>query len=135
MLVLPRAPGAFNIHVIKVDLNRENYYHQLRPSKRLFTVSVVISNKEGARDPEGETILRDLVHKSGFEEVKAIRAGKFLRVEVEAGDEEAAARLVRKMCDELSIFNPAAHSLTRGSGATHRIEGRRREVPGEQLRP
>ena len=76
----------------------------------------MISNKEGARDPEGETILRDLVHKSGFEEVKAIRAGKFLSVEVEAGDEESAARLVRKMCDELRIFNPAAHTLTVEAG-------------------
>jgi len=71
----------------------------------------VISNKEGARDPEGETILRDLVHKSGFEEVMSIRAGKFLSVEVEAGDKDSAARLVRKMCDELRIYNPAAHRL------------------------
>jgi phosphoribosylformylglycinamidine synthase subunit PurS len=51
------------------------------------------------------------VHKSGFEEVKAIRAGKFLSVEVEAGDKDSAVRLVRKMCDELRIFNPAAHTL------------------------
>jgi phosphoribosylformylglycinamidine synthase PurS subunit len=78
----------------------------------------VISNKEGARDPEGETILRDLVHKSGFEEVKAIRAGKFLSVEVEAGDKDSAVRLVRKMCDELRIFNPAAHTLVVEAGRT-----------------
>jgi phosphoribosylformylglycinamidine synthase PurS subunit len=76
----------------------------------------VISNKDGARDPEGETILRDLVHKSGFDDVRSIRAGKFLSVEVEAGDSETAARLVRKMCDELRIFNPAAHALTVEAG-------------------
>ncbi|MDG6926498.1 MAG: phosphoribosylformylglycinamidine synthase subunit PurS [Nitrososphaerota archaeon] len=75
-----------------------------------------MSNKDGAPDPEGETILRDLVHKSGFEEVKSIRAGKFLSVEVEASDSESAARLVRKMCDELRIFNPAAHALTVQAG-------------------
>jgi phosphoribosylformylglycinamidine synthase len=74
-------------------------------------VGVVISNKEGARDPEGETILRDLVHRSGFDEVKNIRAGKYLRVDVEASGEEAAESLVRKMCDDLRIYNPAAHSL------------------------
>jgi phosphoribosylformylglycinamidine (FGAM) synthase PurS component len=43
--------------------------------------------------------------------VKAIRAGKSLRVEVEGADERAAEALVRKMCDELRIYNPAAHSL------------------------
>ena len=77
---------------------------------------MVISNKESAKDPEGETILRDLVHKSGFEEVKSIRAGKFLSVEVEATDGESASRLVKKMCDELRIYNPAAHALTVRAG-------------------
>jgi phosphoribosylformylglycinamidine synthase len=76
----------------------------------------VISNKDGARDPEGETILRDLVHKSGFEEVKSMRAGKFLSVQVDAVDGDSAARLVKKMCDELRIFNPAAHTLTVEAG-------------------
>ncbi len=56
------------------------------------------------------------MHKSGFEEVRSIRAGKFLSVEVEAPDGESAAGLVRKMCDELRIFNPAAHSLTVEAG-------------------
>ena len=56
------------------------------------------------------------MHKSGFEEVKSIRAGKYLSVEVEAGDKESAVRLVRKMCDELRIFNPAAHTLTVEAG-------------------
>lgn len=78
----------------------------------VFTVSVVISNKKGARDPEGETILRDLVHKSGYDEIKSIRAGKHLSVTVEASDAEAASKLVRKMCDDLRIYNPAAHSIT-----------------------
>ncbi len=74
-------------------------------------MSVVISNKEGARDPEGETILRDLVHRSGFGDVKSIRAGKSLRIDVEALDRKTAEALVRKMCDDLRIYNPAAHSL------------------------
>jgi phosphoribosylformylglycinamidine synthase PurS subunit len=74
-------------------------------------VNVVISNKEGARDPEGETILRDLVHRSGFGDVTGIRAGKYLRVEVHASDEEAAEKLVKKVCDDLRIYNPAAHSI------------------------
>jgi phosphoribosylformylglycinamidine synthase subunit PurS len=77
---------------------------------RTFEVSVVISNKPGVREPEGETILHDLVAKSGFDQVESIRAGKHLRVKVQAADPESAKRLVEKMCNELRIFNPAAHS-------------------------
>jgi phosphoribosylformylglycinamidine synthase PurS subunit len=77
---------------------------------RTFEVSVVISNKPGVREPEGETILHDLVAKSGFERVKSIRAGKHLRVKVVAKDAEAAQHIVESMCNELRIFNPAAHS-------------------------
>jgi phosphoribosylformylglycinamidine synthase len=77
---------------------------------RTFEVSVVISNKPGVREPEGETILHDLVDKSGFGQVESIRAGKHLRVTVVDADPDAAKRLVEKMCNELRIFNPAAHS-------------------------
>lgn len=77
---------------------------------RTFEVSVVISNKPGVREPEGETILHDLVAKSGFEQVESIRAGKHLRVRVRAADPQSAKRLVEKMCNDLRIFNPAAHS-------------------------
>jgi len=87
---------------------------------RTFEVSVVISNKPGVREPEGETILHDLVAKSGFEQVESIRAGKHLRVTVVAADPQAAKRMVEKMCNDLRIFNPAAHScevsLGRGVG-------------------
>ncbi len=79
---------------------------------KVFTVKVVVSNKEGASDPEGDTIYRDLVSKSGFKQVKGIRSGKFLRVSVEAPDALAAKKLVARMCDELRIYNPAAHSVT-----------------------
>ncbi len=77
---------------------------------RTFEVSVVISNKPGVREPEGETILHDLVAKSGFGQVQSIRAGKYLRVKVVAPDQSSAKRLVEKMCNDLRIFNPAAHS-------------------------
>jgi phosphoribosylformylglycinamidine synthase PurS subunit len=79
---------------------------------KVFTVKVVISNRDGAGDPEGDTIYRDLVSKSGFTQVMGIRSGKFLKVSVEALDATSAKKLVSKMCDELRIYNPAAHSIT-----------------------
>ena len=84
-------------------------------------MSVVISNKPGVREPEGETILHDLVAKSGFEQVESIRAGKYLRLKVRASDPESAKRLVESMCNELRIFNPAAHSCEVSIG---RVPGR-----------
>jgi phosphoribosylformylglycinamidine synthase subunit PurS len=72
-------------------------------------VNVVVSNKPGARDPEGETIHRDLL-KSDFGQVKSIRVGKLLRVRVEAAGPGEAERLVKRMCDELRIYNPSAHT-------------------------
>lgn len=75
-------------------------------------MKVVVSNREGASDPEGETIYRDLVSKSSFTGVKSIRSGKFLRFEVMAHDAVSAKEVVRRMCDELRIYNPAAHSIT-----------------------
>lgn len=77
---------------------------------------MVISNKRAARDPEGETIHRDLVAKSGFDRVKSIRAAKLLRVSVEAGDPEEAKDVVTRMCHQLRIFNPAAHELEVSEG-------------------
>lgn len=71
-----------------------------------FKVECIISNKPTIRDPEGETILRDLVLRSGFENVKAIRTAKLLQVEVSAPSKESAEDLVLKMCDELRIYNP-----------------------------
>ena len=79
---------------------------------RLFTVNVVVSNREGAGDPEGETIYRDLVSKSGFDDVKSIRSGKFLRFDVVATNQASARKLVASICDELRIYNPAAHSIS-----------------------
>lgn len=73
-----------------------------------FVVEVVISNKAAAKDPEGDVIHRDLV-KSHFPQVKSVRVGKLLRFKVEAADPLDAQKLVRRMCDELRVYNPAAH--------------------------
>lgn len=78
---------------------------------QLFSVEIVISNKPQARDPEGDAIARDLMHKSGFDSVKEVRAGKLLTVKVEAESEEDARKKVVSMCNDLRIYNPVAHSL------------------------
>ena len=78
----------------------------------LFTVEITIENKPAARDPEGETVLRDLVSKGGFDSVKSMRSAKLLRAKVEASSEEEAKRTVFKMVNELRIYNPVAHTYS-----------------------
>ena len=54
-----------------------------------FDVTVIIENKPGISDPEGETILNDLILKSKNSSVKKIRAGKILRFLVTGNDKKS----------------------------------------------
>lgn len=74
-----------------------------------FVVEVVVENKPLARDPEGETIHHNLILKGGYNQVTSVRAAKLLRMNVDADSPEHAKQLVKKMCDDLRIYNPAAH--------------------------
>ena len=48
----------------------------------LYTVHVIIENKPGISDPEGETILKDLVLKGSYSSVKKIRSAKMLKFKI-----------------------------------------------------
>ncbi len=80
---------------------------QMNPAN--YTVEVIVENKPLAADPEGETIHRNLILKGGYGQVKSVRAGKLLRMSVEADSPDHARQLVKKLCDDLRIYNPAAH--------------------------
>lgn len=71
-----------------------------------FQVEVVVENKQYVRDPEGETILKDLLVLNGYSSVKKVRTAKLLRMWVDADDQKKAVELVSKMCNDLRIYNP-----------------------------
>ena len=75
-----------------------------------YTIEVVVENKPLARDPEGETIHHNLILKGGYTQVTDVRSGKLLRMTVKASSPEDARDLVKKLCDDLRIYNPAAHN-------------------------
>ena len=72
----------------------------------MYIVRVIIENKPNISDPEGNTILNDLVLKSKNSSIKKIRVGKILKFTVEASDKNNAEKTVESICQELRIFNP-----------------------------
>ena len=72
----------------------------------MYNVHVIIENKPNISDPEGDTILNDLVLKGNNSSVKKIRAGKILKFTLEATDKKDAKKVVENICQELRIFNP-----------------------------
>jgi phosphoribosylformylglycinamidine synthase len=77
-----------------------------------FVVQVVIENKPYINDPEGETIHRDLVVKGGYSNVQSVRSAKMLKMIVNIKSEKDAEATVKKLCEELRIFNPVVSTCT-----------------------
>jgi phosphoribosylformylglycinamidine synthase subunit PurS len=77
-----------------------------------FQVSIVIENKPGISDPEGDTILNDLVLKGKNTNITKIRAGTILKFSVAEKDAESAKNIIMKICDELRIYNPLVSQVT-----------------------
>lgn len=65
-----------------------------------YLVEVFISLKEVVNDPEGLAI-RDGLHNLGFQEVNAVRTGKYLRLSVTAESTTAAEARVAEACEKL----------------------------------
>lgn len=78
----------------------------------MFEVQVIIENKPGISDPEGATILNDLVLKGSYSSVKKIRSAKMLRFQISTTNKKAAEETVQKLCNELRIYNPMVSKVT-----------------------
>ena len=76
----------------------------------VYRVALMVLNREGARDPEGET-LAYMLRKRGYEFVERVRAGKVFLVEVNAPDPLEAEEKARVMARESRLYNPSVHEL------------------------
>jgi len=72
----------------------------------LFKVNVTIENKPEISDPEGETILNDLILKDHDATVKKVRSAKMLKFDVDAKNRKIAEKIVLDLCNEFRIYNP-----------------------------
>ena len=77
-----------------------------------YVVSIIIENKHGISDPEGETILNDLVLKGKNRSIKKIRSGTILKFSISEKNEKIAKDKVVKICDEMRIYNPLVSKVT-----------------------
>ncbi len=77
-----------------------------------FEISVVIENKPGISDPEGDTILNDLVLKGKNKHISKIRSGTILKFTITEKNEKSAQDKILKICDELRIYNPLVSKVT-----------------------
>jgi len=77
-----------------------------------YRVHVTIENKPGISDPEGKTILNDLVLKGAHENVTQINTAKMLKFLISEQDKDSAQSKVQEICDELRIYNPMVSVVT-----------------------
>jgi len=75
-----------------------------------MNVRVLVRLKPGILDPQGATVQRALSG-MGFHDVRGLRVGKLIEVEVEATSEAGARRRVDEMCQKL-LTNPLLEDYT-----------------------
>lgn len=78
----------------------------------IFNVHVTIENKPGISDPEGDTILNDLVLKGTHKSVSKIKTAKMLKFIIKEKDKNSAQSKVQEICDDLRIYNPMVSIVT-----------------------
>ena len=71
-----------------------------------FSVRVTIENKQSIRDPEGETILQDLIRRHEYSDIVSVRTARLLRFKIDAPTQDDACKRISEMCADLRIYNP-----------------------------
>lgn len=61
---------------------------------------VYVTLKNGVLDPQGKAVMGAL-NSMSFSEVKDLRIGKYMEIELDASSKEAEAKRVKEMCEKL----------------------------------
>ena len=69
-----------------------------------YRLAVHIVPRRGILDPQGKAVA-DALHSLGFAQVTDVRVGRFLVLDVEAANADAARDAARAMCEKL-LANP-----------------------------
>lgn len=79
-----------------------------------YLVVVTIENKKEVGDPEGETIKKDLIFRSGYSNIESVRSAKCYYIVIKTKSEIHAKKDVTKICEELRIYNPIVSNCSIG---------------------
>ena len=77
-----------------------------------FKIDLLISPKPELRNPEGETILQDLLLRNNFDYVTSVSVSKVIQLIVKAENLEDAKNKALIICDERRLYNPLVSSCT-----------------------
>jgi phosphoribosylformylglycinamidine synthase subunit PurS len=80
--------------------------------RKKFLMAINIENKKYLDDPEGDTILRDLIAKGGYSNIESVRTAKTLKLVVTSSSEKEAHMTVERLCTDLRIYNPVLSDCT-----------------------
>ena len=69
-----------------------------------YVADVHVTLKPQVNDPPG-LVIKDALRNLGFHQVRSVRSGKYLRIEVSEGNHVEAEQRVREMCQKL-LANP-----------------------------
>jgi phosphoribosylformylglycinamidine synthase subunit PurS len=81
-------------------------------TRKKFLIAINIENKKYLDDPEGDTIMRDLIVKGGYSNIESVRSAKTLKMVVRSSSEKEALKTVGDLCIELRIYNPVLSDCT-----------------------
>jgi len=70
----------------------------------MYLAKVYVTLKPTVNDPQGLTV-RGGLHTLGFKQVKSVRVGKYIEIQIEENDRLKAEEQVREMCRKL-LANP-----------------------------
>lgn len=76
---------------------------------QVYRARVTVQLNAGVNDPQGLTV-RGSLHDLGFSEVREVRIGKLINIELAAASKAAAAERAEAMCRQL-LVNPVIESF------------------------
>jgi phosphoribosylformylglycinamidine synthase len=89
-------------------------------------VNVIVKPKEAVLDPQGNAV-RDAMRHLGMPEVRSVRIGKYMEINLE-GEDVALEKRLHDLCRDL-LSNPVIedYELVKTDGGREKSEGRKKK--------
>ena len=104
------------------------------PSRKygdVMKAKVIVMPKEAVLDPQGSAV-RDAMRHLGMPEVRSVRIGKYMEIDIEGQDGDLESRLHR-LCSDL-LSNPVIEDYELQKGESGTEEGRKANTKTETKR-